>query len=101
MSILIEKIKTWWCLLTIKGRTVIHFTSHGCMGNIHEFDWIGIVVGTSYPFSDDKMFYKVKILKNNKGYELRNIKNNTEILYEEVPSWYLQKLGGDFFCVYD
>lgn len=86
----------------MKGRTVVHFKSHGCIGHIHDFNWIGIIVGTTYPKScDGKMFYKVKVLKNKNGYELRDIKNDNEIIYQEVPSWYLQNLGGDFFCVYD
>lgn len=89
-------------LFSMKGKTVIHFVSHGCMGQIHEFDWIGVIVGTTYPkFCDGKMYYKVKVLKNKNGYELRDIKISDQTIYKEVPSWYLQDLGGDFYCVYD
>jgi len=72
------------------------------MGHIDEFDYIGVIVDTTYPkHCDGKMYYKVKVLKNKNGYELRDIKSDDEIIYEEVPSWYLPNIGGDFYCVYD
>lgn len=86
----------------MKGKTIIHFKQHGCMASTHEFDWIGVIIGVTYPiYCGGKMFYKVKVLKNKKGYELRDVKSDDEIIYEEVPSWYLQNLGGDFYCFYD
>ena len=100
----IEKLKALriyavMCSFNMEGKTVIHFTTHGCMGEQHEFDYIGVIVGKTYPrHCDGKMFYKVKVLKNKNGYELRDSK---EEKFEEVPSWYLQNLGGDFYCVYD
>lgn len=81
------------------NKTVIHFTTHGCMAQIHEFDWIGKIVGTEYPtHCDGKMFYKVKVLKDQRG-ESRD--NNVKNEFELVPSWYLQDLGGDFYIAYD
>jgi len=68
------------------------------MATIHEFDYIGVIVGKTYPkHCDGEMYYKVKVLKNKNGYELRDSK---EEIFEEVPSWYIQDLGGDFYCVY-
>lgn len=82
------------------NKTVIHFTTHGCMGTVHEFDWIGKIVDITYPkHCDGKLFYKVQILKDRTGGELRN--NNLKNEFENIPSWYLQDLGGDFFVVYD
>ena len=70
-------------------KTIIKFNINGCMGEIHE---------TEYPkYCDGKMFYKVKVLKDNKGYESRDGK---EEKIELVPSWYLQNIGGDFYCIY-
>jgi len=81
------------------GKTVIHFTTHGCMGQIDEFDYIGTIVGVTYPKNcSGKKFYKVEVLKC-KSREKRN--GNLERQYEEIPSWYLQDIGGDFFISYD
>jgi hypothetical protein len=83
----------------LMGKTVIHFTTHGCQATIHEFDYIGKIVDTVYPrYCDGKKFYKVEILKGPGG-EKRdgNLKEN----YATVPSWYLQDLGGDFLIAYD
>jgi hypothetical protein len=81
------------------GKTVIRFTTHGCMGQTDEFDFIGKIVGIAYPkHCDGKKFYKVEVLKAG-SYEKRN--NNLKREYEEVPAWYLQDIGGDFFVAYD
>ena len=45
------------------NKTVIHFSTHGCMGIEHEFEWIGIIVDTLEKF-EGKLFYKVEILKD-------------------------------------
>ena len=78
------------------GKTVIHFKTHGCMGTIHEFDYIGTIIDTTYP--DDQKFYIVKILKD-RGGELRdeNVKNTIANVY----ALSLQDLGGDFLIAYD
>lgn len=81
----------------LMGKTVIHFTTHGCMATEHEFDYIGTIVGTAYPAGDRK-FYKVKVLKDKYG-ELRN--NPKEINIRLAPVWYLQSLGADFYIYYD
>jgi hypothetical protein len=47
------------------------------------------------------MFYKVKILKDKTGYESRDNRDDGEVKFEEVPSWYLRNFGGYFYCVYD
>jgi len=81
------------------GKTVIRFTTHGCMATIHEFDYIGIIVGCEYPIHcDGKMYYKIKVLKSKEG-ELRD--NPEDVTFERIPSWYLQNLGGDFYIAYD
>lgn len=81
------------------GKTVIHFTTHGCQGQDNEFDFIGTIVDTTYPkYCNGKMFYKVEILKG-KGGEKRD--GNLVEEFSEVPSWYLQNLGGDFYIAYD
>ena len=83
------------------GKTVIHFTTHGCMATIHEFDYIGKIIGieSHKDFSGGKFLYVVKVLKDRHGGEKRN--NNLEREYEQVPSWYLKNIGGDFYIVYD
>lgn len=87
------------------GKTVIHFTTHGCMANIHEFDYIGKIVDSFVKEQEMVMnlvsrhkFYKIKILKD-KGGEARDKNVNDE--YRDIPSWYLQDLGGDFLIAYD
>lgn len=86
-------------LMVMEGKTVIHFTTHGCMGTEHEFDYIGTIVGKVYPpIGDGKLFYKIKVLKSKK-WELRDHPDKPE--YESVASWYLQDLGGDFYIAYD
>lgn len=82
------------------GKTVIHFTTHGCMGQIHEFDFIGKIVDVdfiqNYGSHGPKKFYKVEVLKSPKG-EKRDGVTESKL----VPSWYLQNLGGDFYIAYD
>ena len=81
----------------LMGKTVIHFTTHGCMATEHEFNCIGTIIGTEY-LGTNKL-YRVKVLKNKYGQEARNY---TEPLPEfMVPSWYLQSLGADFYIAYD
>ena len=83
----------------LMGKTVIHFTTHGCQATIHEFDYIGIIIDTTYPrYCDGKKFYVVKVLKD-RGGELRD--NNTKDKTNTIPSWYLQDLGVDFLIAYD
>lgn len=81
------------------GKTVIHFTTHGCMATIHEFDFIGTVVDVVHPeHCRNEKFYKVQVLKSKHG-EKRD--GNIEREYESVASWYLQNIGGDFYVAYD
>jgi len=82
------------------GKTVIHFTTHGCQATIHEFHYIGKIVGTTYPkFCDGLKFYTVDVLTDRSGEK----RDNRVILkeFEEVPAHYLQSLGGDFYIAYD
>ena len=81
------------------GKTVIHFTTHGCMATEHEFDYIGTIIEAERHLTNGQKMYAVKILKDCHGGELRN--NNLLRFYESVPSWYLQSLGGDFYIAYD
>ncbi len=86
-------------LFSKKGKTVIHFTTHGCMGNIHEFNYIGVITGITYPrLCNGSMFYKIKVLKNKES-ELRDDLSNVK--YEKINHSSLQKLGGDFYIAYD
>lgn len=98
------KIHNFWKRITaiidpLIGQTIIAFTTHGCMGSIHEFDYIGTIVDTTYPrLCDGKKFYRVKVLKDRRG-ELRD--GNLQDEFREVASWYLQDLGGNFYIVYN
>jgi len=81
------------------GKTVTHYTTHGCMATIHEFNYCGVIVGITYPrFGNGNMCYKIKVFKNKNGYILN--KANKPILYEEIPSWHLRKLYG-IYVAYD
>lgn len=75
------------------GQTVIRFTTHGCMGEINEFDYIGTIVDSA----QGGKFYKVEVFKSKHGE-----KREKNLLYDfdEVPSWYLQKMG-NFYIAYD
>ena len=80
------------------GKTVIHFTTHGCMATIHEFDYIGVIVDSAYPEQfDGKMVYVVDVLKSSRGEK----RDGVEHKRVTVASWYLQNLGGDFYIAYD
>lgn len=81
------------------GKTVIRFITDGCMGQIHEFEYIGKIVDTVYPkHCDGHKFYKVQSLKDRFGEHRDNMEAPR---YYTVPSWYLQDLGGDFLIAYD
>lgn len=81
------------------GQTVIHFITHGCMAEQHEFEYIGVIVGTTYPrLCDGKKFYRVQVEKY-KGLERRD-GSFDKFEFQEVPSWYLQKMNG-FYIAYD
>lgn len=81
------------------GKTVMKVITHGCMATINEFDFIGTIVGISYPIRDSSSkFYKVEVLKSKSG-EKRD--KNLDREYEEVPSWYCQKLSDKLYIVYD
>lgn len=72
-----------------EGKTIIHFTTHGCQAQIHEFDYIGVIVDMEYRDHDRHLFYKVKILKDRRG-EQRD--NSLQDEYRYIPSWYLQQM---------
>ncbi len=44
------------------GKTVIRFSTHGCMGQVDEFDYLGTIKDIVY--HDEHKFYKVEILKH-------------------------------------
>lgn len=83
------------------GKTVIKFKCDGCMGHIHNFEFIGTIIEKieSTDNIKDIFYYLVRIEKDNTGFELRNDPKNEKI--EKIPSWYLQKLEGDYFIIYD
>lgn len=81
------------------GKTIIHFQTHGCQGEIEEFNYIGKIIGITYPrLSQGKKFYKIEVFKDEFG-EKRDGNLRDEIT--EVPSWYLQKLDSNIYIAYD
>jgi hypothetical protein len=81
------------------GKTVIHFTTHGCQAQTHEFHYLGRIVARTYPREDKTLkYYKVEVLKYHSA-EKRD--KNLPFDFIEVPSWYLQNIGGDFYVAYD
>lgn len=102
MKKIFQKIKGNAKLFYLKNKTVIKFECSGCMAHIHDFKWIGEIVDFNYPrLADGEMFYKVKVFKDNNGYELRSLKEGEEIRFENIPSWYLQKISNDLYFIYD
>lgn len=52
------------------GKTVINFITHGCQGEIHEFNYIGKIVDVDNNYGDwyyNQKYYKVQILKDTLG----------------------------------
>lgn len=85
------------------GKTVIHFTTHGCQATIHEFDYIGKIIDVVYKedsMNTKRKLYVVEILKDTHGEKRDNNLKNTSAS-ARIPSWYLQDLGGDFLIAYD
>ena len=81
------------------GKTVIHFTTHGCQAQIHEFDYIGKIIEPAYPLEDKtKMFYKVEVLKCGSA-EKRD--KNLPFYFTDVPAWYLQQISENIYVAYD
>jgi hypothetical protein len=80
------------------GKTVVHFTTHGCQAQIHEFDYLGTIMDITYPKEKAKKFYKVEVLKYGSA-EKRN--GNLPFEFIEVPSWYLQKFSENIYVAYD
>ncbi len=78
------------------GSTVTHFITHGCMAEIHKFDYIGVIKDIQY--KDEHKFYKVEIIKNKEGYYMSDI--NLIRKTKLIASWYLIKKG-NFYIVYD
>ena len=79
------------------GKTVIRFTTHGCMAQNQEFDYIGTIIG-SYKRPDGSKMYEVVVLKKG-SLDRRDV--GFAMPLEHVPSWYLQNIGGDFLVTYD
>jgi len=82
------------------GKIVMKYTSHGCMGEIEEFDFMGIidsVIGLNA--HDNLNYYNVKILKDRTGYELSD--DPQDVKHRSVPSWYLRELSGGVYKVVD
>lgn len=85
------------------GKTIIQFRCDGCMAHIHNFEFIGTIVERLEPLKDvnckDNYNYRVRIEKDNTGYEFRS--NPDKPKYRNVPAWYLQRLEGDYYVIYD
>ena len=80
------------------GKSVIHFTTHGCQAQIHEFYYFGTIVDVSYPHNNNLKYYKVEVLKHGPN-EKRD--GNLSFDFIDVPSWYLQKFNENIFVAYD
>jgi len=80
----------------LKGKKIIKFTTHGCMGNDHEFDYIGVIIGKKR--LDGSKYLEVKVLKDNMR-ELRD--KPEEPRFELIPAWYIQDIGNGTFVIYD
>ncbi len=81
----------------LRGSKISHFTTHGCMGNQHDFNYLGIIVDKI--FADEGPFWKIKVLKNRSG-ELRD-KKDKKIEYQSIPTWYVQDIGHGTYVAYD
>ncbi len=72
------------------GKTVLHFTTHGCMGTIHEFDYVGIITDVvteqGYPVTKT---YTINILKSSQGEKRDGIK-----ITRKLTNWQIQDIGG-------
>jgi hypothetical protein len=87
------------------GKTLIHYTTHGCMATIHEFDYIGTI--TEVVWKDDWVgkykrqhkFYKVEVLKDKAGNEKRD--GTLSHQHIEIASWYCKGLSNNLFIAYD
>lgn len=82
--------------LTNKGKTVVSFSSHGCQGTIHEFEFVGVIVGSCRHTTETnwraryyahEFFYKVKVIVSHN----ERVKEG-EI--REVPHWYCTEKDG-------
>lgn len=81
------------------GKTVIHFTTHGCMGQDHQFYYFGKIIEPCYPTNDKSLkYYKIEVLKY-QSTEKRD--GNLKFDFINVPAWYLQKLDENIFVAYD
>jgi spore coat polysaccharide biosynthesis protein SpsF (cytidylyltransferase family) len=79
------------------GKTVIRFTTHGCMAQIHQFDYIGTIVDFKRNDSGLKL-YIVEVLKCG---SLEKRDRNLKSEQETIASHYLQNIGGNFLVAYD
>jgi hypothetical protein len=79
------------------GKTVIRFTTHGCMAQIHEFDYIGTIVDFKINSAGLKL-YIVDILKCG---SLEKRDGNLKSEQETIAHHYLQNIGGKFLIAYD
>ena len=72
------------------NKMVIHFTTHGCMAQQHEFDFIGKIDGVEY--RDEHKFYRVKVLR---------FDSEDKEKFTLAPSWYLSKVVDDLYIYFD
>lgn len=77
------------------GKTIVHFISHGCMAEQHEFDYIGTIVEvTTRKNCGNLKFYKVEVWKKGSS-------ESIERQYEYVAAHYIQNIGGGALVAYD
>lgn len=81
------------------GSTVVHFTTHGFMGEIHKLDYIGTLVNTGKrEHCGNTEFYKVKLHADGKSNEARN---GIELIDKWVADHYLQFISPGLYFAYD
>jgi hypothetical protein len=81
------------------GATVVRFTTHGCMGQVHELSYIGTLVDTgTMPNCGNLKFYRVKVHADGRSNEARN---GVDLPDEWVAHHYLQAIGPRLYFAYD
>jgi len=96
-----EMIFGWFKKVTdpMIGKTVIHFTTHGCQGQCHEFYYFGKIIEPIYLTNNKSLkYYKVEVLKH-RSTEKRD--GNLKLHFINVPAWYLQKFSENIYVAYD
>jgi hypothetical protein len=85
-----------------KPDTIICFSTKGSMAQIHEFDYIGTIVERGI-IQHNMEWVKVRIVKDNNGYDIHNINPSSgelEYLYRNEPLRSILKSEDGLFFIY-